>query len=179
VTAYTIGHSSRSAADFIALLEENDIRGLVDVRRFPGSRQHPHFNRETLAATLAAAGIAYRHAPELGGRRRMEPDSPNTAWRNSGFRGYADWMSSAEFAAALATLLDDIAARPTVYMCAEAVPWSCHRFLLSDAIVARGIDVLHIMGPGSLRPHALNENARIAEDGTVTYPSDDPQIGLL
>jgi uncharacterized protein (DUF488 family) len=179
VKAYTIGHSSRSIDEFVERLDEHAIRRLVDVRRYPGSRQHPQFNREMLAQSLADRGITYRHAPELGGRRRSGTDSVNTAWRNSGFRGYADWMASPEFRLELDRLAGEVAKEATAVMCAEAMPWQCHRFLLADALVARDIEVVHILGADSVKLHELNPDARIDAQGVLTYPSDDPQIGLL
>lgn len=150
------------------MLREAAVPLLVDVRRFPGSRRHPQFSREALARSLEAAGIAYRHEPDLGGRRDPAPDSPNVAWRNAGFRGYADHMASSEFAAALQRLLE--APERTAILCAEAVPWRCHRQLIADALVARGARVLHILGPGRHEPHALNPDAVVGADGTVIYP---------
>jgi len=132
VTLFTIGHSTRAIGELLALLAEHGIETLIDVRRFPGSRRHPQFSREALAASLAAAGIEYVHEPDLGGRRQPRPDSPNTAWRVAAFRGYADYMDSEPFAAALARLLRSAARSRTVILCAEAVPWRCHRRLIAD-----------------------------------------------
>jgi uncharacterized protein (DUF488 family) len=171
-----VGHSTRSAAELLELLDEHGIRLLVDVRRFPGSRRHPHFGSAPLAAALAAGGIGYRHAPELGGRRDARPESPNTAWRNAGFRAYADHLATPEFRQALAVLLADAAAQPTTVMCAEAVPWRCHRQLIADAAVAAGVEVMHILGRGRCDRHALNAAARVAADGTVTYPGGQPDL---
>ena len=141
---------------------------LVDVRRYPGSRRHPQFEREALARALEGAGIEYRHEPDLGGHRQPRADSPNTAWRNAAFRGYADHTATPEFQQALARLL---AAPPrTAVMCAEAVPWRCHRQLIADALVARGVDVRHILGPRRVEPHVLHGDARVAPDGRVAYP---------
>lgn len=179
VTIRTIGHSTRPIEDFIALLQENGVASLVDVRRFPGSRQNPQFNRAALQASLDAERIAYRHAPDLGGRRGVQPDSDNTAWRNSGFRGYADWMATDPFMAALETLIENAADHATAVMCAEAVPWQCHRNLLADALVLRGISVMHIMGAGQTRPHELHEAAREDERGRVIYPANGQQIELI
>lgn len=169
---FTVGHSTRPAAELIALLEEARAPLLVDVRRFPGSRRHPQFARAALAAALQAAGIGYRHEPDLGGRRSPRAGSPNTAWRDAGFRGYADHMGSPDFARAL----DALRASPprTAILCAEAVPWRCHRQLIADALVARGDEVRHILGPGRHEPHALHPSARLAEDGTLTYPGRPP-----
>jgi uncharacterized protein (DUF488 family) len=179
VTIRTIGHSTRPIEDFIALLQENGVASLVDVRRFPGSRQNPQFNREALQASLDAERIAYRHAPDLGGRRGVDPESRNTAWRNSGFRGYADWMATDTFVAALETLIEDSADHATAVMCAEAVPWQCHRNLLADALVLRGISVSHILDAGQTRPHELHEAARKDERGRVIYPASGQQIELI
>jgi uncharacterized protein (DUF488 family) len=161
-TLFTIGHSTRAIGELLALLAEHGIETLIDVRRFPGSRRHPQFSREALAASLAAAGIEYVHEPDLGGRRQPRPDSPNTAWRVAAFRGYADYMDSEPFAAALARLLRSAARSRTVILCAEAVPWRCHRRLIADAATAAGAEVLHILGPGRAGRHELDPNARIA-----------------
>jgi uncharacterized protein (DUF488 family) len=179
VTIRTIGHSTRPIEDFIALLRENGVASLVDVRRFPGSRMNPQYNMEALQASLDQAGIAYRHAPDLGGRRGVNPDSDNTAWRNSGFRGYADWMATDTFMAALETLIENAADHATAVMCAEAVPWHCHRNLLADALLLRGTSVIHILDAGQTRPHELHEAARKDERGRVIYPANGQQIELI
>jgi uncharacterized protein (DUF488 family) len=166
---FTVGHSTRPQDELIAILKEAGVELLVDVRRFPGSRRHPQFGKEALSAGLAAAGIAYRHEPDLGGRREPRPDSPNTAWRVAGFRGYADHMASAEFRAALERLVAQ-QETPTAVMCAEAVPWKCHRQLIADALVARGVDVVHLLGRGRRETHVLNPNAVAGPDGVVVYP---------
>jgi len=168
---HTIGHSTRSVEELIGLLRESGIRLLVDVRRYPGSRRHPQFGRDALAAALRAAGIEYVHEPDLGGRREPRPDSPNTAWRNSGFRGYADYMATPPFRAALERLVARGEEEPTAIMCAEAVPWQCHRRLIADALVARGIPVIHILGPERTESHELHPDARVGPDGTVSYPA--------
>src|SRR5262245_27106082 len=144
-TIYTIGHSTRTAEEFVALLQAHRVVQLADVRTYPMSRRLPHFNREILAAFLAQHDIAYRHFPALGGRRRPRPDSINGAWQHESFRGYADHMASREFQDGLAELLRYAAAGATAMMCAEALWWQCHRRLLADALVARGVPVLHIM----------------------------------
>jgi uncharacterized protein (DUF488 family) len=163
----TIGHSTRSLAELIALLRENNVERLADIRRYPGSRRYPHFSAESLSQALPEEGIAYVHIPELGGRRKPAADSPNTFWRNEQFRGYADHMATGEFLNAVERLL----AFPdqTAVMCAEAVPWRCHRNLLADDLTRRGVQVVHILGPGSRGEHTMNENARV-EGGRVIYP---------
>jgi uncharacterized protein (DUF488 family) len=166
---FTIGHSTRAIEDLLALLAENGVRTLVDVRRYPGSRRHPHFSRDALAASLATAGIEYVHEPDLGGRRAARPDSPHTAWRVEAFRGYADHMETPVFAAALERLIRRAAETPTAILCAEAVPWRCHRRLISDALVARGLEVLHILGPNHADPHELDPNARLLPGGRLLY----------
>lgn len=167
MTVYTLGHSTRSADDFLALLARHGIRGIADVRRYPASRRHPHFVREALAETLAAHGINYDWLPALGGRRAPHPDSPHVAWREPGFRAYADHMETAEFHDGLTTLLALAAARPTAVLCAEAVPWRCHRQLIADALVARGVTVLHVIGAGAPSPHALSRLARLDGDRLI------------
>ncbi|NIR45321.1 MAG: DUF488 domain-containing protein [Gemmatimonadetes bacterium] len=177
---FTIGHSTRSTDELIALLNEHGVARLLDVRRFPGSRRHPHFSREALAASLGAVGIEYAHEPGLGGRRKGRSDSPHTAWRVAGFRAYADHMESDEFRAAFSRLVDRAEAKRTAIMCAEATPWRCHRQLIADALTARGHEVLHILGPGRTQPHALNPAARLLPDGRLLYPADgDEQMKLF
>jgi len=178
---FTIGHSTRSGAELLSLLAEHGIELLVDVRRFPGSRRHPQFSRDALAAALAAAGIDYMHEPRLGGRRAARPDSPHTAWRIEAFRGYADHMETPEFAAALEELIRLSRTRRTAVLCAEAVPWRCHRRLISDALVARGLEVLHILAPGRVDRHEINPNARVLDGGRrLVYSGPaDPQHGLF
>ncbi|HEX2122135.1 MAG TPA: DUF488 domain-containing protein [Thermoanaerobaculia bacterium] len=166
---YTIGHSTRTLEEFVALLREHGVTRLADVRRYPGSRRHPHFSRESLERSLPEHGVEYVHFEDLGGRRSPAKQSPNAAWENDQFRGYADYMGTAPFHAAVDRLL--AATRATAVMCAEAVPWRCHRNLLSDELVRRGIAVVHIVGPGSARPHELSKMARIEGD-RVTYPPE-------
>jgi uncharacterized protein (DUF488 family) len=169
-TIFTIGHSTRSIEDLISLLKEFGISRLADIRRFAGSRRHPQFSSVALALSLPAAGILYEHYPELGGRRRPLPDSPNGGLRNEAFRGYADHMATAEFSLGIERLLAD--SRPTALMCAEAVPWRCHRNLLADELVRRVFEVRHILGPGSC-PHEPLAAADL--DGkVVTYPPPQP-----
>ncbi len=137
---YTVGHSTRRLEEFLRLLSAHGVEGVVDVRRYPASRRHPHFAREALAGALAAAGIAYRHEPDLGGRRAPRGDSANVGWKDAGFRGYADHMATTAFRAALERLIEFAEARPTAILCAEAVPSRCHRQLIADALTARGVD---------------------------------------
>lgn len=139
---------------FVQCLHANEIKVLVDVRSFPGSRRYPHFNRETMDVRLGAAGIGYMWMPELGGRRKPKPDSRNTAWRNAAFRGYADYMETDAFHKGLEKLETIAQHEPTAYMCSEAVWWRCHRRLLSDALAARGWTVMHIIGR-DVKPHPL------------------------
>lgn len=180
---YTAGHSTRSADELIELLREHDVERLVDVRRFPGSRRHPHFNGATMEKWLVAAGIDYAHEVDLGGRRkgveRVEgvegvAGSPNTAWRVAGFRAYADYMDTPGFRAALDRLVAGASTATTAIMCAEVVPWRCHRRLISDVLVARGIDVVHILGPDESQPHELHPDAKVLEDGRLLYPKPPP-----
>lgn len=177
---HTVGHSTRSADAFVALLRENGIDLLVDVRRYPGSRRHPWFNREALEATLAEDGIDYRHEERLGGRRGTPRlGSPNGGWRNAGFQAYADHMDSDEAGAALARVLDDARERRPAIMCAEIVPWRCHRRILSDHLVVAGARVVHILEPGTVVDHELDALARIRSDGRVIYPAEEEAQGEL
>jgi uncharacterized protein (DUF488 family) len=171
---WTIGHSTRPIVDFLALLREHDIRTLADVRRFPGSRRHPQFSQEALATSLLNAGARYEHFPELGGRRQPRKDSPNTAWRHDAFRGYADYMMTAEFEAGIARLLAIAARTRTAIMCAEAVWWQCHRGLIADYLRAAGHDVIHIQGPNRTEQHPFTSAARIV-NGFLTY-SPEPDL---
>ncbi len=170
---YTIGHSTRALSEYLALLREHGISCLVDVRRWPASRRHPHFAREALADALGREGIEYRHEEHLGGYRKPREDSPNTWWRTRGFQAYADHMEEPVFRRALERVIQSADRAPTAIMCAEATPWRCHRQLISDALVARGHDVIHILGPERAEPHELNENARLLKDGRLIYPEAD------
>ncbi len=176
---FTIGHSTRSIEEFIGLLHECGVTLLLDVRRFPMSRRYPHFNKPELATALRAAAIGYRHEEILGGRRRASPDSPNTAWRNPQFRGYADHMGTPAYEVGLARVVSDAASDVQAVMCAEAVPWRCHRNLLADALLVRGIEVRHIMAPGKSNVHQLNKDARVIENSRIIYGPRVDQIGLL
>lgn len=166
---YTIGHSTRSATEFVALLQTHGVRQIADVRKIAASRRHPQFVKETLARLLAESGIVYRHFPDLGGLRKPKPESVNTGLRNPSFRGYADYMQTETFHTALLDLLQFAELGATALMCAEAVWWSCHRKLLSDILLVRGVQVRHILSTADPKPHQLSEFARRAQGG-VTYP---------
>jgi uncharacterized protein (DUF488 family) len=165
---WTIGHSTHALADFLGLLAAHRIQTLADVRRFPASRKFPHFNQPALSRSLERAGIHYAHFPELGGRRQPRADSPNTAWRNRSFRGYADYMETAAFQVGMATLMKLAARKRTAIMCAEAVWWRCHRALLADFLESRGIEVLHIMGLRAATRHPYTSAATL-RDGVLSY----------
>jgi len=162
---WTIGHSTRSLDELVALLRENGIERLADIRRYPGSKRYPHFSKESLERELPERGIEYIHMAELGGRRKPLPDSPNRGLRNEQFRAYADYMATGEFREAVARLLDS--PKRTAFMCAEAVPWRCHRNLLADELLRRGLEVIHIVGPGQTQRHAMHKIARVEADRIV------------
>ncbi len=166
---FTIGHSTHSLDEFAGLLTQNGINRLVDVRSVPRSRYNPQFNAASLPESLQNAGIGYTHLSELGGLRKACRDSPNMGWRNAGFRGYADYMQTPDFAHGLDELIEAAKKEPIAIMCAEAVPWRCHRSLIADMLTVRGIEVRHIMSPGKWQAHKLTPFARV--DGThITYP---------
>lgn len=169
-TIWTIGHSTRSFEEFLALLEEHRIQLLADVRHFPTSQRVPWTAKASLAKALSDRGIGYEHFGDLGGFRKALPDSVNTAWRNAGFRGYADYMATPDFFAGLNRLIAVASERRTAIMCAEAVPWKCHRSLLSDALVARGIRVIHILSSSKTQDHRLTPFARV-HGPRITYPA--------
>jgi uncharacterized protein (DUF488 family) len=178
---FTIGHSTHSLDGFLALLVQHQIEVLADIRRFPGSRKFPHFNQDHLAAALQQAGIEYRWFEVLGGRRSKMDQGPssNLGLRNESFRNYADYMLTGEFRQGVEQLLAVAAQKRTSLMCSESVFWRCHRRLVSDFLLARGIVVEHIMPSGDLRPHALTAGARI-EAGALSYPPDGTdQVRLL
>jgi uncharacterized protein (DUF488 family) len=169
---WTIGHSTRTIDIFISLLEENGIKLVADVRRLPGSKRYPQFNREMLAKSLIEQGIRYEHFPELGGRRKTKKDSRSTAWRNASFRGYADHMETEEFGSGVERLLDlSNNMGPTAIMCAEAVWWRCHRALISDYLKMRGVEVVHIVDANKGELHPYTSAARIV-GGTLSYTSN-------
>jgi len=169
ITIFTIGHSIHPIEEFLEMLRAHAVEHLVDVRTIPKSRRNPQFTREPLAASLTQAGIAYSHMPVLGGLRKPRTDSINTAWQNASFRGYADHMQTLEFSAALGQIIAAAAQRRTTIMCAEAVPWKCHRSLISDALTARGVTVEHILSASTRKPHQYTSFVRIDGDH-VTYP---------
>lgn len=167
---WTAGHSIRPIKDFLALLAVAEIELLADVRRFPGSRRHPQFNQEALAASMADAGIEYRHLPGLGGRRTKRlPSSPNAAWRVESFNAYADHVQSTEFAEALAELIALAQEKRTVVVCSEALPHKCHRRIISDVLVARGWQVRHLLSPQRIEEHHMTPFAKVT-GRSVTYP---------
>ena len=171
-TVLTIGHSTRPLDEFIQLLRAHEVTCLVDVRTIPRSRYNPQFNADSLPRALKKVGIGYVHLADLGGLRRPSKTSPNMGWRNSSFRGFADYMQSPQFERALARLLELAPGGRLALMCAEAVPWRCHRSLIADALLTRGIQVEHIMSPTIRNPHRLTSFARV--DGTrITYPPAD------
>jgi uncharacterized protein (DUF488 family) len=173
----TIGHSTRPIGEFLEMLQAHGIRRLVDVRTVPRSGHNPQFNREDLAHALHNRRIRYRHMPALGGLRHPRRDSMNTAWRNANFRGYADYMQTREFAQALDLLIELGGQEPTAAMCAEAVPWRCHRSLIADALLVRGIDVLEIVSATRTTPLTLHPWAHI-EGTAVTYPGEQQTLPL-
>lgn len=171
---YTVGHSTRSAEELVELLQAHGIQTLVDIRTVPRSRKNPQFNRDTLPRTLAEADIRYVHLPRLGGLRRASKDSPNTAWRNASFRGYADYMQTEEFARGLEELRELTPDGPLALMCAEAVRWRCHRTLVADALYARGVEVRHITSRTRAESHALTPFA-VLHGRQVLYPGTREQ----
>ena len=166
---YTIGHSTLPIEKFLEMLAAYGIRQLVDVRTIPKSRRNPQFGQDQLAVSVEQRGIRYTHLPGLGGLRHARKDSINTGWKNASFRGYADYMQTPAFRENLGQLIELAAAGPTAIMCAEAVPWRCHRSLIADALTARGIEVEHIMTATSRKPHTYTPFARVEGD-VVTYP---------
>jgi uncharacterized protein (DUF488 family) len=169
-TIWTIGHSTRPMEEFLGLLARARIARVADVRSFPGSRKYPQYGKEALSRTLAAHGIGYDWLPALGGRRRVSPDSPNTAWRNASFRGYADYMSSPEFSQGLGQVIQLAVAR-TAIMCAEALWWRCHRSMIADALSVVGIEVVHIIDAKHNVVHPMTSPARVV-GGALTYVAE-------
>ncbi len=171
-TIYTIGHSTRTIEQFLELLKAHNIEELVDVRTIPKSRHNPQFSKEALAASLQQAGIAYAHLPQLGGLRHSRKDSVNLGWQNTSFRGYADYMATPEFQTALDELKALAEKKRVAIMCAEAVPWRCHRSLIADALTVQGWQVLHIQSRKTASPHALTPFLKV-QDGRLTYPAPE------
>jgi uncharacterized protein (DUF488 family) len=170
----TIGHSTRTIEDFISLLRKYDVQKVVDIRTIPRSRHNPQFNREELPNSLKAADISYVHMSGLGGLRHSVRDSPNAGWRNLSFRGFADYMQKEEFEKSLEELVEQAITERVALMCAEAVPWRCHRSLIADALLVRGVHVEHILSPTSLPSHKITPWAKV--DGTrITYPIGEPR----
>jgi uncharacterized protein (DUF488 family) len=172
---FTIGHSNRTLEQFLELLTAQGVSLLVDVRTMPRSRYNPQFNRDTLPHMLAAQSIGYEHMPGLGGLRHPRKDSVNTGWRNASFRGYADFMQTEEFARSLASLRKLASGQRTAIMCAEAVPWRCHRSLIADALTIGGVPVTHILSAGKTEPHQLTSFARV-EGARITYPGPELEL---
>lgn len=180
ITIHTIGHSTRTLPEFITILRAYNVTLVVDVRRIPRSRHNPQFNKETLPDSLKSEGINYIHMPEIGGLRRPKPDSINTAWRNKSFRGYADYMQMKEFTENLLNLIALARESCVTVMCAEALPWRCHRSLLADTLVVRNVKVQHIISKDSCIDHKLSEWAHV-EGTKITYPlfsKETPQRSL-
>ena len=169
VMLFTVGHSTRGIDEFVRLLKAQGVRQVADIRTIPRSRHNPQFNRETVGRFLRNRRINYRHIKALGGFRHARADSPNTGWRNTSFRGFADYMQTPEFEVALKKLIDLAARKRTAIMCAEAVPWRCHRSLVGDALLARGIEVEDIFSINNIRPHMMTSMARVRA-GKITYP---------
>ena len=180
-TIFTIGHSTHSTADFIALLKQAGVGLLVDIRSIPRSRHNPQFNQDVLPAALAAAGIGYRHLKSLGGRRQRPKDAPpsqNGLWENDAFRNFADYAGTEAFRGGLAELCELAAERPTAIMCAESLWWRCHRRIVADHLLARGVPVAHILGSSPAEPAVLTPGAVLGADGSLTYPSPAPELDL-
>jgi uncharacterized protein (DUF488 family) len=173
---FTVGHSTRGLDEFVRLLKTHGVRRIVDIRTIPRSRHNPQFNRETLSKFLRNRRINYRHMQALGGFRHARVDSRNKGWRNASFRGFADYMQTLEFEKALQKLIDLAARKRTAIMCAESVPWRCHRSLIGDALLVRGIGVQDIFSESKVRPHTMTPMARIRA-GKITYPETENRKG--
>jgi uncharacterized protein (DUF488 family) len=170
---YSIGHSTHELGEFVALLRENSIERIADVRTVPRSRKYPQFNTGSLAESLPQEDIDYVHLPKLGGWRKADPDSRNGGWRHKSFRGYADYAMTADFAEGIDELIALAEERPTAMMCSEALWWRCHRRLVSDQLLVRGGTVLHVGSDGRTTPHELTDFAELGDDGRITYPAPD------
>jgi uncharacterized protein (DUF488 family) len=171
VTVFTIGHSTHSIEEFVELLKAQGVRRVIDVRTMPRSRHNPQFNREKLALSLRAEGIAYTHLKKLGGLRHSRKDSINQGWRNTSFRGFADYMQTPEFEAGLNRATKLATTKPSALMCAEAVPWRCHRSLVADALTVRRIPVEHIISGSRTQPHKITPFA-LVRGKRITYPNE-------
>jgi uncharacterized protein (DUF488 family) len=167
----TIGHSTLPVDEFLRILHAHGIAQVIDIRTIPKSRYNPQFNSDQLSASLQASGIGYRHMPGLGGLRHARPDSINTAWRNASFRGFADYMQTEDFQQSLSSLIDAARRSPIAILCAEAVPWRCHRSLVADALVVRGIPVQHILGATRAQSHTLTPFAKV-DGAAIVYRED-------
>ncbi len=180
LTIWTIGHGTRSGEEFVQMLQEIGIQCLVDVRSYPGSRRNPQFSREQLSALLSSHGIEYQWEGEsLGGFRKPQADSKHVALRNEGFRGYADYMESASFKAGILALVARAEKNRVAIMCAESVPWCCHRSLISDYLVMRDVKAVHLVALGKTQEHALNTAARVREGAMLVYDKKpQPSLGL-
>lgn len=173
-TIWTIGHSTRSLAEFMAMLNSFHIELVVDIRSFPGSRKFPQYNKEALEISLPQYNVKYIHLKSLGGRRKVKPDSKNTGWRHIAFRGYADYMETDAFKEGIIELKKNALKQRTVYMCSEAVWWRCHRSMVSDYLKVRGWKVMHIIGIGKDNEHPYTAPARIV-NGVLSYETIDDQ----
>lgn len=169
---FTVGHSTHSLDDFVELLRHHGIKRLVDVRSIPRSRHNPQFNKDTLGGFLRNRRISYRHMKELGGLRHSRIDSPNRGWHNASFRGFADYMQTPEFSAAIDELIELAKEKTTAIMCAEAVPWRCHRSLIGDALLVRGIEVRDILSPKKAEFHTMTAMA-VIDGRQITYPPQE------
>lgn len=172
LTIFTIGHSTHSIEEFVEMLKAHDIRLVADVRTIPKSRHNPQYNSDELSAALREHSIGYEHMPGLGGLRHAKKDSINTAWENASFRGFADYMQTEDFDRSLNTLIETAGKQPTAIMCAEALPWRCHRSLIADALLARGITVMDIMSKTSAKAHTMTPWAHVMGT-TITYPKSE------
>lgn len=171
---FTIGHSTRTLEEFVELLRSNGVKRVMDIRTIPRSRHNPQFNEDALGPALKKAGVSYVHLKKLGGLRHAKPDSVNLGWHNASFRGFADYMQTPEFDAGLERAMKLAETKPSALMCAEAVPWRCHRSLVADALLVRGFKVLDIVSGSAPSPHKLTSFARV--HGThITYPTDKPR----
>src|SRR5580765_7836096 len=171
---FTMGHSTLPIDEFLSRLAHWNVQQVLDVRTIPKSRHNPQYGREAFERALEKAGLSYRHLKDLGGLRKPKKDSPNAGWRNDSFRGYADYMQTEGFETALEKLIALAEEKTSVIVCAEAVPWRCHRSLIADALTARGYSVEHIFSATQAKPHVLNPMAKVGKDRGVVYPPSPP-----